>query len=373
MNLPPFLLDQWLAAHEFADPPIRYNLASSCGPKWTHGQILEWDEGQLRARLSGIPVSYGPPEGSRALREQIARLHNVDPDWVVVTTGASEALSIMLCLAAEPGCAVALPDPGYPATEVLAKAWSIKLQPYGVLREHGYELSTATIRNVIDSATRLVIVNSPHNPTGAVMSHEDIQRLALELASKDIPIVADEVFHNLYFGKGQSSAAGLENVIQIGDLSKSLSLPGLRLGWIIDSDAARRKRIIDARSYFTISSSPLMEAFAATALGKADRLIDRLRQVASTNLERLRQFMAQHQDRIDWVEPRGGTLAFAWLKHGQDARPLCVSFASSGVLTVPGDCYGMPGYIRIGFGACEPAEFEQALQVMSKVLKSAWL
>jgi aspartate/methionine/tyrosine aminotransferase len=373
MNLPPFLLDQWLAAHEFADPPIRYNLASSCGPQWTHGQILELDDGELGARLRAIPVSYGPPEGARSLREQIARLHNVDPDWVVVTTGASEALSIVLCLTAGPGAAVALPNPGYPATEVLAKAWGIRLQPYDISRERGYELNAATISKVIDSATRLVIVNSPHNPTGAVISREEIQRLALELASKGIPLVADEVFHHLYFGECQSSAAGLENVIQIGDLSKSLSLPGLRLGWIIDSNFERRKRIIDARSYFTISSSPLMEAFATTALSKAERFIGRLREVASANLEQLSRFIAQHQDLLGWVKPRGGTLAFPWLKHGQDSRPLCESFARAGVLAVPGDCYGMPSHIRVGFGTCEPADFEQALRVMTKVVESIQL
>ena len=109
MHLPPFLLDHWLAQHEFAHPPIRYNLASSTGPKWTHGQLLDLDDGKLRDRLRELPISYSPPEGDRALREQIARLHTVDPDWVIVTTGASEALSVVLCLASEAGASVALP------------------------------------------------------------------------------------------------------------------------------------------------------------------------------------------------------------------------------------------------------------------------
>src|SRR5918995_7539856 len=370
MRLPPFLLDQWLSKHEFADPPIRYNLASSCGPKWTHGQLLELDDGELAAQLSSLPVSYGPPEGTRALREQIGRLHNVDPDWVLVTTGASEALSIVLCLISEPGKAVALPNPGYPATETFAIAWGAKLQHYNITRDSGYELDSATVLRAVDSTTNLVIINSPHNPTGAVISRGEIEKLALELSSKNIPLVADEVFHHVYFGRDQVSAAGLGNVIQIGDLSKSLSLPGLRLGWLIDSNPERRKRIVDARSYFTISSAPLMEAFATAALKSADQLIERLRSVTCANLHQLSLLMAEEEARNGWIKPQGGTLAFTWLKDGRDSRPLCEAFARAGVLAVPGDCYGMPSYIRLGIGACEPEEFEEALRIMSQVLRS---
>jgi aspartate/methionine/tyrosine aminotransferase len=370
MDLPPFLLDHWLAQHEFASPPIRYNLASSAGPRWTHGDLLELDDGTLRDQLRAMPVLYAPPEGTRALREQVARLHKVDPEWVLITTGASEALSIVLCLTAEPGASVALPSPGYPATDVFAKAWGLKLQFYPISRENGYAVDAASVLRSVDGSTRLVVVNSPHNPTGAVMRHTEMRRLAQELRNRGIPLVADEVFHHVYFGEAQASAAGLENCIQIGDFSKSLSLSGLRLGWIIEADDTRLKRIVDARSYFTISTAPLMEAFGVTALRSPALLIDRLNSVTRANLAQLERFIAQHPDHIGWVKPQGGTLAFAWLQDESDARPLCEAFAKAGVLVAPGDCYGMPSYIRIGFGACEPVDFEAALGIMTKVMKA---
>ncbi len=370
MHLPPFLLDHWLAKHEFASPPIRYNLASSAGPKWTHGQLLSLDKGDLRGRLSELPVSYGPPEGDRALREEIARLHDVSPDWVIVTTGASEALLIVLCLAAEPGAGVALPNPGYPATETFARAWGLAVQHYDLAREAGFVLDAAAVLKAVDASTRLVIINSPHNPTGAVMSHAQVRKLAQELAERGIPLVADEVFHHVYFGQAQATAAGIANVIQTGDMSKSLSLSGLRIGWLIDADPERRQRILDARSYFTISSAPLMEAFAAVGLRSADRLISRLREVTSANLGRLEAFVKQHEHLLEWVKPKGGTLAFPWLRAGNDSRPLCEAFAKAGVLVAPGDCYGMPSHIRVGYGACEPPDFEQAIAIMAQVIKS---
>jgi aspartate/methionine/tyrosine aminotransferase len=368
MDLPPFLLDHWLAQHEFATPPIRYNLASSAGPKWTHGQLLDIDDGTLRDQLRSLPVTYAPPEGTQALREQVARLHNVDPDWVLITTGASEALSIVLCLMSEPGASVVLPSPGYPATDVFAKAWGLGLKFYEISRENGYAVDAASVLRAVDKSTSLVIVNSPHNPTGSVMSHAEMRRLAQELRNRGIPLVADEVFHHVYFGEAQASAAGLENCIQIGDFSKSLSLSGLRLGWVIDADAERRQGILDARSYFTISASPLMEAFGTVALKSADQLLSRLRRVTSTNLAVLEKFAARHSDVLGWVKPQGGTLAFLWLKSGADARPLCEKFAKAGVLIAPGDCYGMPSYLRIGFGASEPADFEEAVSIMARLL-----
>jgi hypothetical protein len=100
MDLPPFLLDHWLAKYQFASPPIAYDLASSTGPKWTVSELLSLGEGG--SRLDDVTVSYAPPEGSYALREAIGAFLGVDPDWVVVTTGASEALSVLFCLAARP-------------------------------------------------------------------------------------------------------------------------------------------------------------------------------------------------------------------------------------------------------------------------------
>src|SRR5262249_10678445 len=111
MELPPFLLDHWLAAHEFSVPPVRYNLASSTGPRWTVAELERLPVGRLD--IATTPLGYAPPDGSRDLREAIAEHHAADPDWVVVTTGASEALSALFCLASGPGANIVLPAPGF--------------------------------------------------------------------------------------------------------------------------------------------------------------------------------------------------------------------------------------------------------------------
>jgi aspartate/methionine/tyrosine aminotransferase len=367
MKLPPFLLDHWLAAYEFATPPIRFNLASSTGPAWTLKDLLSLG-GQGGASIDDVRLSYAPPQGSPPLRERIARFYGVDPDWVIVTTGASEALSMLQCMAAEDGATMLLPSPAFPATPVMAKAWGLCVQNYDLKREHGYRQSAEHILAAVDSTTHLVLVNTPHNPTGSVMETSELKRLASSLGERGIPLVVDEVYHPLYFKDQVDSAAKVDNAIVVSDFSKAFSLSGLRLGWIIDQDPARRKEFIDLRSYFTISSSPLTEAVACHALANLDEILGRLRTVARGNLDLLEKFMTAHHDVLGWVPPVGGTVAFPWLQDGRNSRELCEQLAKAGVLVAPGDCFGAPAHMRVGVGA-QASGFGEALEIADKVLR----
>jgi aspartate/methionine/tyrosine aminotransferase len=369
MRIPPFALDQWLAAYEFASPPIRYNLASSTGPRWTLGDLLALGDGSGLQGLGDLKLSYAPPQGTEALRREVAALHDVDPDWVVITTGASEALSALYCLASEPGAAITLPFPLFPAMPVMARAWGLEVATYALDRANGFRQSAERVLAATGERTRLVLVNTPHNPTGAVMPQTEIARLAASLEQRLIPLVVDEVYHPLYHGASPAaSAAKLPNTIVVGDLSKALSLPGLRIGWVIDRDARRRERLIDLRSYFTISGSPLTEAIAAHALANRESILARLRAVASTNLAALGDFMSAHEDTFGWVAPAGGTTVFPWLLDGSNARELCVALARAGVLLAPGECFDAPAHFRLGFGT-QAEGFQQALEIVSDTLR----
>lgn len=369
MHLPPFRLDQWLAAHEFAAPPIRYNLAASTGPVWTLGELLTLGDGSLRKELDDLSISYVPPEGTAALRRAIAELADVSPEWVVVTTGASEALSVLFCAAAEPGGSVVLPHPGFPAFAVMARAWGLHVATYELKRESEFAQSADLVLAAVTRDTRLVIVNSPHNPTGSIMARAQMLRLARLLAERGIPLIVDEVYHPLYFQAPMPSAADLPNTIVVGDLSKALSLSGLRIGWLIDRDPRRRERLINLRSYFTVSGSPVTEAIAAHALRHRRDVLARLEGVARQNRAALEEFMREQAGVLGWVAPEGGTVAFPWSLDMRDTRPTCEALARAGVLVVPGDCFDVPANLRIGFGM-QAEGFREALGVAASVLAS---
>jgi aspartate/methionine/tyrosine aminotransferase len=369
MKIPPFKLDLWLAAHEFATPPIRFNLASSTGPAWTLGDIGAVGGGDFR-KLGDVKLSYAPPEGSRLLRERLAARHGVDPDSVLIMTGASEALMALTCHFAAPGASLLLPRPVYPALPVMARAWGLDVREYALDREHGFALDAATVLAAVDDTTRAVFVNTPHNPTGSVMSAAEQQKLAAALSARGIALIVDEVYHPLYFGAPVPSASRLPNTIVLGDFAKAMSLPGLRVGWLVDRDPQRRAALLDMRSYFSISCAPLSEAIGAHAIANADTVLDRLASVARANLELLAAFMERHRQTLAFTAPAGGTTCFPYLRDGRDARPLCEALARAGVLVAPGDCFDMPAHMRIGFGA-QREGYAEALGIFGDVI-SAW-
>ena len=213
-------------------------------------------------------------------------------------------------------------------------------------------------------------MNTPHNPTGSVIERSEVERLARALGERAVPLIVDEVYHPLYFGSDPRSAAAIDNVILVGDMSKAMSLAGVRVGWFVDADPERRKRLIDARSYLTISGSPLTEAIAAHALRNRTSILARLRHVASANLAVLSEALGKAGNVLSWVAPTGGTTCFPWFADGRDSRPFCERLVREGVLVVPGDCFGEPSHVRIGYGA-QSEGFPSAVGILGKVLADA--
>lgn len=175
MKLPPFLLDQWLKQNFSADPAIEFDLGSSTGPVWTLRDLLG-----LGGSLEGLldtKLFYTPPEGSNELREELAHMENVEPEQVLVTTGAAEALLILFHSAAEPGANVVMPNPGFPMNEAVAESLGLEIRRYTLRPEDGFNIDLDEVRRRIDGQTKFVLVNSPHNPTGAVVAESEMESL----------------------------------------------------------------------------------------------------------------------------------------------------------------------------------------------------
>ncbi len=351
MNLPPFLLDRWIEQKHSANPPIEYDLASSTGPVWTLRELLALSGGNGLEELLDTRVSYTTATGSSELRAAIAALQGVGADDVQVVTGASEALLILFFLAAEPGANVVLPNPGFPANTALAESFGLAIRHYTVKVENQFRLDLDEIGKLVDRQTRLLLVNSPHNPTGGVLSDEETQSLHDFCVERGIQFVADEVYHPIYHGPEMRSAARLPHATVISDFSKALCLSGLRIGWMIDRDPLRRERYRNARNYFTITANALGERLAVLALEHSKAIYTRARRVAQENLALLDRVFASHDGYIHWLRPRGGMTAFPWLADGADTRDFCRRLAQRGVLIVPGDCFGRPSHFRLGFAA----------------------
>src|SRR5580704_1292608 len=177
MELPPFLLDRWIEQKQDPDSKIEYDLASSTGPVWTLRELLALADGDEMEGLLDSPISYTNATGTPALRAAIAELEGVEPDAVQVVTGASEALLILFFLAAEPGANVVLPNPGFPANTALAESLGIAVRYYQLRAENWFCMDPDEIRRLVDGDTRMLLVNTPHNPSGAVLTDEEMETL----------------------------------------------------------------------------------------------------------------------------------------------------------------------------------------------------
>src|SRR5207249_4277749 len=156
----------------------------------------------------------------------------------------------------------------------------IEIRFYNLRRENGFRIDLDEVRGLVDRNTRIVLVNSPHNPTGSVLSDEEMEALHDFCAERAIQFISDEVYHPVYHGAEMRSAARLPHATVLGDFSKALCLSGLRVGWIIERNQERRERYMNARSYFTVTSSALGERLATLALHHRETIYARARRVA---------------------------------------------------------------------------------------------
>jgi len=366
MQLKPFLLDMWLDTYEHR---IDFNLAASTGPAWTLNEILNLAKDEERERFLNHKVVYSRPAGADGLRSAIAEMHGVDADAVQVVTGASEALLILMWLVAEPGANVILPQPGFTTFSALPESLRLETRHYAVRKENGFRIDIEEIKKLADRNTKLILVNSPHNPTGATISDEELDSLHGFTSSRGIQLVSDEVYHPIFHGQPTKSAARLPHATVIHDFSKAFPLSGVRTGWMIEHDPKRRKDYWNARSYFSITNNTAGEFLAELAMRHRDAVLDRTQKVASENLRQLDHFMSEHQETIGWIRPCGGMTAFPWLMSEEDSRGFCQAAAEQGILLAPGDCFDAPQHFRLGFAAMTD-KFPEALDRLGELVKS---
>jgi aspartate/methionine/tyrosine aminotransferase len=348
MQLKPFLLDAWLDQYEH---DIEFNLAASTGPNWTVNEILALADEETRHRFLNHNLVYSRPAGADPLRQAIAEMQGVPVEAVQVVTGASEALVALMWLAAEPGANVIIPQPGFTTFSALPESLGLETRLYHMRRENGFRIDPDEIKQLADSKTKLILVNSPHNPTGATLSDGEMEALHDFAAERGIQFVSDEVYHPIYHGRPTKSAARLPHATVIADLSKAFSIPGVRTGWMIEHDAQRRQQYWTARTYFSISNSTTGEILSEIAIRKRDVVLGKTQEAATRNLKLLERFMAGHSDLLGWVPPQGGMTAFPWLLSGENDRPFCQAATDRGILLAPGDCFDAPSHFRLGFAA----------------------
>ncbi|HEY5436103.1 MAG TPA: aminotransferase class I/II-fold pyridoxal phosphate-dependent enzyme [Candidatus Limnocylindrales bacterium] len=353
MRIEDFELERFFARYEFA---VRHLLCASDVEGWAMADLLVLADPETAALWHGLGLGYTEAPGHPLLRAEIATLYEgIAPDEVVVFSGAEEAIFATLNVLLGPGDHAIVVWPSYQSLYAIARAAGADVTLHELRAADGWSIDLGLLRRQVTPRTKVIVVNVPHNPTGALPDVATYRAVADIAAEAGATLLSDEVYRFLEIDPLDRLPAGAEvgpHGVSVGVMSKSFALAGLRIGWLASHDT----RLLDAaarfKDYTTICASAPAEILALIALRARDAVLARSRSIVDANLVLLDGFFARRPDQFGWVRPRGGSIGFPELRAGVPIDRFAEDLvAAEGVLLAPGSIFGHPGnHFRIGYG-----------------------
>ncbi|MET7993654.1 aminotransferase class I/II-fold pyridoxal phosphate-dependent enzyme [Amycolatopsis sp. NPDC005232] len=339
-TLPDFRLETYFSRWEFT---ARHHLTASDVQTMTVAELLALADDDGRERWENLALGYTETYGLPALREEIAATYtDVGPEHVLCFAGAEEGLYLAMRTLLEPGDHTVVITPNYQAAETIplsiGEVSGVALRP-----EDGWSLDVDEIERQLRPTTRLVSVNFPNNPTGAVPDLETWTRLVRLCEERGVLLFSDEVYRGLELDPSATlpQAADLSaSALSLNVMSKAYGLPGLRVGWIACRDPEILRRLERAKHYTSICNSAPSEVLALIGLRARDAILARNRAVIAENVPKFDAFFENYQDLFDWAPPQGGCVCFPRYLGADGVETMCTELVEQrGVLLLPASIY----------------------------------
>jgi hypothetical protein len=354
---------------------VDYNLSESGVHPMRVGELLTDIPGH--EALLAQELVYPQSNGTVALRERVAALYpGATVDHVEVTNGGSEANFVTMWHLVEPGDEVIAMVPSYGQTLGLAEAFGGVLVPWPLRLDESARRWTVDLdhlRSLITPRTRLIVICNPNNPTGARIGAADLDGICRIAGDAGVWLLSDEIYRGAELdGVETESVWGrYERVIVTSGLSKAYGLPGLRIGWVVSSPELVATTW-SYHDYTTIGPGALSDFLARAALQPATRarILERTRGILRTNLPVTLDWLDAHGERFSYAPPDAGAIVYVRYHDGINSTDLVERLRTEkSVLIVPGDHFGMDGYLRIGYG-CEMRQLRDGLDRLAALLRS---
>jgi aspartate/methionine/tyrosine aminotransferase len=370
MKLEPFAMERMQSTYE---NEVAFNLSESGVHPLSARELLS-DPDECAGVLDQ-PLAYTQSNGTRELRSRIASLYpGATPDQIEVTNGGSEANYIVTWKLVEPGDEVVLMVPNYMQTWGLARAFGGSVREWRLREDRAagrWTADTDELKRLVTGRTKLIIICTPNNPTGARLTQAELDEIRRVAAHHGTWILSDEIYRGAERDGRESPSiwGGYERVVVTSGLSKAYGLPGLRIGWIVGPPefAASTWSYHD---YTTIAPGALSDRLARAALlpERRQMLLERTRSIVRDNFPLLEEWLASHPGGFDWVQPEAGAICFARYHYAINSLELANRLrVEKSVLIVPGDHFGMDRYIRFGYGE-RPDYLRSGLARLSELL-----
>lgn len=357
-TLPDFRLETHFSRWEFK---ARYHMTASDAETMRMSDLLALASDADREAWEKLTLGYTETWGKPVLRETIASTYQgLTRDDILCFAGAEEGLYCAMLALLEPDDHAIITVPNYQSMETLPVSLCKQVSGVPLRAENNWALDIEDVKKALRPNTRLIAVNFPNNPTGAIADQATFAALADLCKERDIHLFSDEVYRGLERDPARQlpqAAELFDKGISLNVMSKAYGLPGLRIGWIACRDHALLSRMEKMKHYLSISNSAPSEILAVIALKARAQIISRNRALCSENLQLLGTFFDEYPHLYQWQAPDGGCVGFArYLGEGsadehcrqlvEDAGVLLLSSSlfTSGLLPVATDRF------RVGFG-----------------------
>jgi alanine-synthesizing transaminase len=331
-----------------------------------------------KALYSGVRAAeiYRPdPLGQPAARKAIRRYYNTEglqipEDQIVITPGTSISYWYAFKLLANPGDDILCPCPSYPLFETIASLSGIRLTSYRLRERQRWEIDFDDLTAAVTPKTKAIILISPHNPTGAVATEDEIKKLAALAAAKNLPIISDEVFSPFLFDRDclpRPARTEAPLVLTLNGLSKMAALPGLKIGWMaLTGDPSLVKKSLKTLEMISDTFLPVNE----TAQYAVPHLLRKGKHFLNTYALEIEKRMScaievlKGRKDISFIKPEGGffmTLRLDGKKADEEDRAYQL-LQKHGILVHPGYLYDMEGQHLIFSFVSKPAILREALR-----------
>lgn len=368
-TLPIFKLEEYFNKYEFK---AKYLLCSSDMQSQTLQELLDHADEESLDLWNNLSLGYTESPGLPLLREEIAREYpSLDAKNILCFAGAEEGIYCAMHTLLQAGDHAIVIEPCYQSLKDIAKTLdAVKVSSVMLKEQKNWDLDLDELFAQVSDKTKLIIINYPHNPTGAVLAKEKFLKLIEFARKRNIYIFSDEVYRDLCIDADSQlpqMAISYDKGLSLGVMSKSYGFAGLRVGWIAFQDKKLLHKMNQIKYYLSICNSAPSEILALIALRARDKILKKNNELLIKNFNLAKEFINKHSDIFSWILPKGGCVGFPRYHCAGTVRDFAHKLITeSGILILPAEHYGIDSQnFRFGFGK---SNFEEAIDQLCKII-----
>lgn len=368
MKLKPFELERYFSKYEFSAKHLLS--CSDCEPI-SLSDLLNKADSEMLNSWNNLKLSYTESQGNHVLLKEIENLYDGIYSDNILQIIPEEGIYIAMRSLIAKGDHVISMYPCYQSLEEVAISQGAKLGRWNAVYNDGWVFDVDQLDKLCTPKTKMVVVNTPHNPTGFHFSKTDFLRIVDICKKNSCLLFCDEMYRFLEFDQVDrlpSACEVYENAISLCGLSKSFSMPGARIGWLITKNSDLLNEFKVYKDYTTICGSATSEILGIIALRQKDDIIKKNLNTINKNLDRLIEFAAKYNDIIQYKKPLAGSICMPLLSKDIDVNVLAQELINEqSLMILPSSVYNInENAFRLGFGR---ANFITTLNILDSHLE----